>query len=36
MHRSGGSILPVFAIRSVSSEFVTFIDPPVHVPEGLP
>lgn len=36
MLRSGASILPVFAIRSTSSEFVTFIDPPIRAPEGLP
>ena len=36
MLRSGTSILPVFAIGTSASEFVTFVDPPIRAPEGLP
>jgi lauroyl/myristoyl acyltransferase len=35
MLRSGASLLPVFAIRSAASEFVTFVAPPIRAPGGL-
>ena len=36
MLRSGASLLPVFAIGSGPSAFVTRVDPPIRAPEGLP
>jgi lauroyl/myristoyl acyltransferase len=35
MLRSGATVLPVFAVRSGPSEFVTFVDPPIRAPESL-